>query len=55
MALTQNEIARMLMHDDATAERVKMVAKVTRKRTERARTLERRGARYAKFYAQGRV
>ena len=53
--MTEREILRSIQHDEATAERIRMVAKVQRKRTERNRTLERRSARFAKFVAQGRI
>lgn len=55
MELTTQDIARMLLHDEQTSERVKMVAKVARKRTERQRTLERRAQRWGKYVMQGRV
>jgi hypothetical protein len=52
--LTQQEIARILAHDTATDERVRMVAKVQRKRAERERTVSRRTARAVKYAIQGR-
>lgn len=52
--LSQSEIIRAIAHESATAERVVMVAKVQRKRSERKRTLERRAQRTAKWIAQGR-
>jgi hypothetical protein len=54
MEMNANEISREMMREEATSERVRMVAKVQRKRTERRRTLERRAARYAKYAVQGR-
>lgn len=55
MALTTQDIARLALHDDATAERVKMIAKVQRKRVERQRTIQRRNERWGKYVTQGRI
>ena len=52
--MTTQEIIRDMMHDDATAERVRMVATVQRKRAERERTVSRRAQRAVKYLAQGR-
>lgn len=47
-------IARAIAHEQATNERVEMIARISRKRTERKRTLSIRNARAVKYAAQGR-
>lgn len=50
-----DDIARMLLHEEMSAERVRMVARVVRKRTERERTLNRRAERHAKWTLVGKA
>lgn len=52
--MTNAEIIRELLHEEQTAERVKMIAKVQRKRVQKERTLTIQAARRAKWAMQGR-
>jgi hypothetical protein len=52
--MDSRDIARMVAHERATDERVAMVAKVSRKRSEKARTVARRTARQAKWNMLGK-
>ena len=52
--MNAQEIRQAIAHETATNERVEMIARISRKRTERKRTLSIRNARAVKYLAQGR-
>ena len=49
-----SEVIREMMREAAQRERVEMIARVQRKRAQKARTLQRRGAREFKAISTGR-
>ncbi len=55
MALSKADIDRMILHESATAARIRMVARVEARRADRERTLRIRAARFAKYSPMGRA
>ena len=55
VSLSDQAIAHMEFHDAQTDARIKLIARVVRKRVERERTLQRRSQQWAKLIMQGRV